>query len=187
MVEKHLLGQRRALAQREQLQHLIFLAGQVHPRSIHFDGLLIEVDRQVARDDDRLRMSLRTAHDGVNAGDEFVLVERLRQIVVRAVTKPFDLVLDPRHPGQNEDRRLDLGDPERAQHLIAGHVGQIQVEQDDVVIIKLAEVDALLAKVGDIDVEVLRLQHQFDALRGRCVVFDQKYPHVRLPASPIAS
>ncbi len=82
---------------------------------------------------------------------------------------------------------LDLGDPKRAQNLVTGHVGQVQVEQDDVVIIELAEVDPLLAKVGDIDVEVLRLQHQFDALRGRRIVFDQKYPHVRLPASPVAS
>ena len=82
---------------------------------------------------------------------------------------------------------LDLGHPERAQHLVAGHVGQIEVKQDDVVIIELAEVDALLAQVGDVNVEAFRLQHQFDALRGRCIVFDQKYPHFRLPASPVAS
>ena len=129
----------------------------------------------------------RTTHDGVDPGDEFVLVERLGQVVVGAVAKSFDLVLDAGHPGKDQDGRLDLGDPQRAQHLVAGHVGQVEIEQNDVVIIKLAEVDALLAEVRDIDVEVLRLQHQFNALRGRRIVFDQKYPHVRLPASPVAS
>ena len=33
MIEEHLLGQRRALAEREQLQHLVFLAGQMHARA----------------------------------------------------------------------------------------------------------------------------------------------------------
>src|SRR6185437_9844160 len=99
----------------------------------------------------------------------------------------FDLVLDASHSGKNQDRRLYLGDPQRAEHLIAGHVGQVEIEQNDVVVIELAEIDPLLAEVGDIDVEILRLQHQFNALCGRRIVFDQKYPHVRLPASPVAS
>src|SRR5580704_14662787 len=32
MIEEHLLGQRRALAQAQELQHLVLLAGQMHPR-----------------------------------------------------------------------------------------------------------------------------------------------------------
>jgi len=34
MVEEHLFGQRRALAEREELQHLVFLAGQMHARRV---------------------------------------------------------------------------------------------------------------------------------------------------------
>src|SRR5271168_2911051 len=77
MVEEHFLGQRRALAQREQLEHLIFLAGQMHARAVDLDGLLIEIDDEVAGDDDRLGVTLGAADDRVDARDEFVLVERL--------------------------------------------------------------------------------------------------------------
>src|SRR3984957_17057907 len=37
MIEEHLLGERRALPQREQLEHLIFFAGQVNAAAIDFD------------------------------------------------------------------------------------------------------------------------------------------------------
>src|SRR4029077_12626065 len=39
MIEEHLLGQRRAFAQAQELQHLVLLAGQVHPRRADLDGL----------------------------------------------------------------------------------------------------------------------------------------------------
>jgi hypothetical protein len=48
MVEEHFLGERRALAEREQLQHLVFLAGQVHALAADFDRLGVEIDDQVA-------------------------------------------------------------------------------------------------------------------------------------------
>ena len=64
------------------------------------------------------------------------------------------------------------------QHLVARHVGQVQVEQDDVVIVELAEVDAFFAEIGRVDVEALGLEHQLDALRRRAIVLDQQYPHL---------
>ena len=161
------------LRRREQLEHLIFLAGQMHAGAVDFDGLLVEIDDEIAGDDDRLGVALGAADDRVDAGDQFVLVERLGQIVVGAVAEALHLVLDAGHAGEDQDRRLDLGHAQRPQHLVAGHVGQIEVEQDDVVVVELAEVDAFLAEVRHVDVEILRLEHQFDALRRRAVVLDQ--------------
>ncbi len=68
---------------------------------------------------------------------------------------------------------LILVTPQRPQHLITGHVGQIEVEQDDVVVVELAEIDPFFAEIGDVNVEILGLQHQFDALRGGRVVLNQ--------------
>jgi hypothetical protein len=48
MVEEHFLGQRRALAQRKQLEHLVFLAGQVHALAVDFDRLGVEIDLEIA-------------------------------------------------------------------------------------------------------------------------------------------
>src|SRR6201999_3547269 len=72
-----------------------------------------------------------------------------------------------------------LRHPQRAQHLEPGHVGEVQVEQDDVVVVQLAEIDALFAEVRRIDVEALGLEHQFDRLRCRAIVFDQENAHAR--------
>jgi hypothetical protein len=58
MVEEHLLGERRALPQREKLEHLIFLAGQMHALAVHIHCLGVEIDLQPAGLDDRLSMSL---------------------------------------------------------------------------------------------------------------------------------
>ena len=73
MVEEHLLGQRRPFAQREQFQHLIFLAGHMHPRAVELDRLGVEADDEIAGLDDGLGMALGAPHDGVDARDQLVL------------------------------------------------------------------------------------------------------------------
>src|SRR5215218_5992803 len=50
--------------------------------------------------------------------------------------------------------------PQGAQDLVARHVGQVQVEEDDIVVVELAEIDAHLAEICRADVEGLRFQHQ---------------------------
>jgi translation initiation factor IF-1 len=85
---------------------------------------------------------------------------------------------------QDQDRRLHLGDAQRAQNLVAGHVRKVQVEEDDVVIVQLAEIDALFAEVRRVDIEALRLEHQLDALRRGAVVFNEKYAHLNPPQRP---
>jgi hypothetical protein len=50
-------------------------------------------------------MALRAPHDGVDARDQFVLVERLGYLVIGAEVESPDLVLDAGNPRQDEDRR----------------------------------------------------------------------------------
>jgi hypothetical protein len=57
------------------------------------------------------------------------------------------------------------------------HVRQVQVEQNDIVIIQLAEVQAFLTQVGGIDVEAFGREHRIDRLGGRRLVLDQQYAH----------
>ena len=76
---------------------------------------------------------------------------------------------------------VDLGHAERLQHLIARHVGQVEIEKDDVVVVELAEIDAFFAQIGRVDIEAFGLEHQLDAL-GRCgIVLDQQNPHLESP------
>lgn len=155
VVQEHFLGEGGALAERKQLQHLIFLARQVDALAADFDSLGIEVDDQLAGHDDRLGVALGAADDSVDAGDELVLVERLGHVVVSAETEAANLVFDAGHPRQNKDGRLDLGQPESAKHFISGHVGQVQIEKDDIIIIQLAQIDAFFTEIGGINIKTL--------------------------------
>ena len=71
------------------------------------------------------------------ARHQLVLVERLNHVVVGTEAETPDLVLDAGKPGEDQNRCLHLGDAQRPQHLEAGHVRQVQVEQDDVVVVEL--------------------------------------------------
>jgi hypothetical protein len=132
-------------------------------------------------------VALRAANNGVDAGDQLVLMERLGHVVVGAAGEGLHLGVDLGGTGKDHDRGVDLADPQRAQHVHAAHVRQVQVEQDEVVVVDLAQIDAFLAQVGSIDVEPFRLQHQLDALRRCAVVLNQQYAHqplLSVPAMP---
>ena len=153
------------------------------PAAVDFDRLGVEVDGDLAGADDRLRMALRAADDGVDAGDQFVAVEWLGDIIVGAEAQGADLAVHLAHARQDQHRGADLGGAQFLEHVIAVHVGQVEVEQDDVVIIELAEIEAFFAEIGRVDVEAFGAEHQLDALgRGR-LVFDQQDSHWLFPRS----
>src|SRR4029079_11774106 len=183
VIEEHFLGQGGALAQREQLEHLVFFARQMHPLAANLYGLGVEIDHEIAGLDHRLGVALGPAHDRMNSRDQFVLVEGLGHVVVGADAETLDLVLDAGEPGEDQNGGFDLGNPKLLEHVVAGHVGQVKVEQDNVVIVELSEIDAFFTKVRRVDVETLGFQHQFDRLRDGAVIFYQQYAH----ASPLWS
>ena len=126
-------------------------------------------------------MTLGTAHDGVDAGDQFVLVEGLGHVVIGTDAEALDLILDAGEAGEDQNGGLDLRNPQLLEHVVAGHVGQIEVEKDDVVVVQFAEIDAFLPEIRRIDVEALGFEHQFDRLRDCAVIFNQQNAH----ASPL--
>ena len=126
-------------------------------------------------------MALGAADDRLDARDQLVLVERLGHVIVGAEAERLDFRFDDGVAGEDENRRLHLGDAQCLQHFEAAHVGQLKIEHDDVVIVELAEVDALFAQIRRVDVEAFAAQHQFDAARHGAVVFDQEHAHVIQP------
>ena len=47
----------------------------------------------------------------------------------------------------------------------------------DVVVVKLAQIDALFTEIRRIYVETAGLEHEFYALRRRAIVLDEKHSH----------
>jgi hypothetical protein len=75
-------------------------------------------------------------------------VEWLGHVVVGAKAKTLDFVLDGGNAGEDQNRCLDFGYPQGSQYLKARDVGKVQIEQDDVVVVKSAEIDALFPEVS---------------------------------------
>ena len=153
----------------------------MHALAADLDRLGVEIDHEIAGLDHRLGVALGAAHDRMDARNQFVLVEGLGHVVVGADAETLDLVLDAGEAGEDQNGGLDLGHPKLLEHVIAGHVGQIEVEQDNVVIVKLSEIDAFFSEIRRIDVETLGFKHQFDRLRDGAVIFYQQNAH----ASPL--
>jgi len=145
------------------------------------DRLGVEIDHEIAGLDHRLGVALGAAHDRMDARDQFVLVEGLGHVVVGADAETLDLVLDAGEAGEDQNGCFDFRDPKLLEHVVAGHVGQIEVEQDDVVVVEFSEIDAFFPEVRRIDVETLGFEHQFDRLRDGAVIFYQQNAH----ASPL--
>lgn len=173
VVLEHLLGEGSALAQGEELQHAVLLAGQMNATAASFHRLGVQVDADLAGLDDRLGVALAATNDSMHAGHELMLVERLGHVVVRAAAEGLHLRVDVGTTRHEHDRRIDLADPQLTQDVQTAHVRQDDLQDDDVVVEDLAEINAFFTKLGGIDVEALGLHHQLHGLdRGR-IRFDE--------------
>ena len=119
--------------------------------------------------------------DGLHSGEQFGLVERLGDEVVRAQGQTLHLRLWPRQAGQDQHRRVVAGDPHPPHDFKALDVGQHQVEQHDVVVIMAGELEAFLAGVNMIDHGATGFQHQNNAAGCDEIVFDKQNAHQPLP------
>ena len=70
---------------------------------------------------------------------------------------------------------------------MARHVGQIDVQQDQVVIIQLRKIDALFPHVRGINIQVRMGQHHFDAFGCGRIIFDQKDAHIFVSAGYVVA
>jgi hypothetical protein len=160
MVEEHLLGQRRASAQAQEFRHLVLLVGEVDAGAVHFHSLGVEIDNKISVWSADTACPLRAAHDGVDARDQFVLMERLGYVVLAPKPRRLTFSWIPPMPERIRMGRLHIGDAQRPQNLEAGHVWKIQVEQNDDIIVELTEIDTFFAQFGGIAVDSLGFPHQ---------------------------
>src|SRR3954470_7057860 len=98
----------------------------------------------------------------MKAGDEFVLVERLSQVVVGPETKPLYLVGDISQARQDQNGRLDTCAAQAAQHVVARHIWEVQVEEDDAELLSVSGPEPCVAVFNCCNIERLGPEHQFD-------------------------
>jgi hypothetical protein len=102
MVGEHLAGMGD-----EEPQDVVIPSARLHLGIAHPDDPSHEIDREVARLEDRpLALLLQpVAERGTDAGDELVHAERLRHVVVRTEVERLDLAALVAAAGEHDDRR----------------------------------------------------------------------------------
>jgi len=64
------------------------------------------------------------------------------------------------------------------------HIGQVEIKQDDIVVVELAQIEAFFAQIRRIDVEALSREHQLDGTCRSRLVLDQQHSHGWSPLCP---
>ena len=86
--------------------------------------------------------------------------------------------------GEDQDRRAHARRAQAPQHLVPVNIGKHQIEENDVVIVELADLQAVLAEICRIANEVFLAEHHLDAGRGCRIVLDKKHAHKNLRVRP---
>ena len=134
-----------------------------------------------AADGERVRARRRAAPDQrAQAREQHDERERLRQEVVGAGVERLGLVVLAVLGGEDEDRGPDALVAQRPAHLVAVDAGQEDVEHDRVVGALPGPPQAVVAVVGDVDVEALGREAVGDRRREELLVLDDQNSHTRI-------
>jgi hypothetical protein len=96
VVEEHLLRQGSPLAQAEQLEDGVLLAGQAHWLVVDRDDTGVQVDEKLTGLDRRFGVRSGAPHECPDACDQIATIEGLGEEIVGAETETLDLVVELR-------------------------------------------------------------------------------------------
>ncbi len=99
----------------------------------------------------------------MDARHQLAAVERLGQEIVGAEAQALELVIELGQAGEDQDRRVHPRRAQPPQHLVPVDVRQHQIEEDDVVIVELADLQPVLTEIGRVADKIFLSQHHLDA------------------------
>ena len=177
MVQERLLGQHHALAQHQQLQDRILLAGHVQfpPVDEHFPAVQVQFDRPHPQH--RLAEPFAAPHHRLHPSEKLRVVERFDDEVVGAEPEGLDLGWGSGEAGEDQDGGVVPRDPQPAHDLEPLDIRQHEVEQDDVVLVVPGQLYGFHAGRGMVDHGASGAQHQGDGTRRGQVVFYKQDAH----------
>src|SRR3954454_12843327 len=181
LVDEPLAGDDRAGAAHEQREQVELLAGRLDRRAGPRHGPRGRVEADVADLDRRVLVGRRgrrggrggAAQDGADAGGDLAGAERLDDVVVGAELEPDHSVGLLAAGGQHDDRHLRLA-PDLAADVVAGPVGEHEVEQDEVGADGRRLLESGGGGAGDLEMEALAREGLGEGLRDGRLVLDQE-------------
>ena len=120
----------------------------------------------------------------VDGEDDFFVLERLGDVVKRAVLHRLDRAVDRRERGDDDDRQVRIGDADRAQRVDAADPGQHDVEDDEVDLLAVEKRQRFLAARRADDVEAFAAQDGIEHVAQNFFVVNDQNSHASRTNSP---
>jgi hypothetical protein len=117
------------------------------------------------------------ARQRTHARHELVESEGLAEVVVRAEFEPGDPVAQPSRRREHQDARCGAGGRESPADLVAVHLRQVAVQNDDVIVVEARLVEAAAAVESHIYCHALKSQAARDGGSESLLVFDDEHAH----------
>ncbi|MCY1428904.1 hypothetical protein D9M71_448030 [compost metagenome] len=181
-VEVHVPHQRNDLGARQhfaalahqQVQQGELLGGQVDTLAAAVSTVPTWVQLQVGDFQGiRLQGLVVTPQQATDTRQQFRKLEGLEHVVVGAQIEAFDPVREPAVGGEHHDPRAGVG-AQALQHGPAIELGQVDVENDQVVGLLAGQVQAVGAAVGTIDDVAVFAQTLLQVIGGAKLVLDNQ-------------
>ena len=134
------------------------------------------VDHDVAERDHRSGRAMVTTHEGAETGEQLLLHERLRDVIIGAEIETGHAIVD-RVPGGEHHHRCTLGMAKPAEHLTSIHDRHEVIEDDGVVVALHRLMEAFLAVDGSVGGVAFLAEQLQEAVTQRGFVFYDKDAH----------
>ena len=126
-------------------------------------------------------MAAAPAQQGAQAGQQFVEIERLDQVIVGARVEPLDAGRRAVARRNDQHRQVGAALARRAQHVHALQAGQAQVEQHQVVVETVERQLRLAAVAHPVHRIAFATQAIDQALADHRIIFHQQQSHADTP------
>src|SRR5215475_12745689 len=172
VIEERLLGQHHALAQHQQFENRVFLAGEVDGLAVHGHLMTIEIEQQRTNAQGRLAEALAATDHCLNTGHQFGFVEWLGDEIIGPKSQALHLDLRARQAREDQHGRVVARDTHATDDFEALDIGKDQVQDDDIVIVMAGQLEPFFPGIRVVDHTATGLQHQHYASGGDKIVFD---------------
>ena len=158
-------------------QELVFLRRQLDRLAVQRDAARSGVQPHIARSQFARGIARSPTDQRAQASDQFLGLERLGEIIVRACVQPRHLVRPAVARGEHEDGELAPFLAPHTEHGQPVDLRQAKVEDDGVIVFGRSEEMAVLAICREVDSIALALKRRLELLAERGFVLDDQDTH----------
>lgn len=178
MVKENLIGESSEIEKRKKIKNMVLIEGKMKEMEWELKSIGIKIEKKVESSDERMGMKIGEEEDRMDKGNKIVIMERIGNIIVGEKEKKEKIVIDEGNEGKDKDRSIKIGKKKGEKKLIKRNIRKIEIKKNDVVVVKIEEIDELLEKIGSIEIKNIGIENKINDMWDRNVVLNKKEENI---------